>query len=108
MHTVTQVEKRCNIGHYMTVQKSRHTRGHTGTRTRSHTHCAKSPTEVQYIPHKPIKGASYNSLSQNTERGSESSTDTERNMERAGEPCICQVLKTYSGRFSTQVYCCVC
>lgn len=66
VHTVTQVEKHRNIGPYMTIQKA-HTCRYT--HTRAHTQCVKSPTEVQYIPHKPIKGASYNSLSQNTESG---------------------------------------
>ena len=50
----------------MAIQKA-HTL--TGTCTGMHTQRVKSPTEVQYIPDKPIKGASYNSLSQNTERG---------------------------------------
>ncbi len=68
MHTVTQVEKRRNVGPYMTIQKA-HTLVGTHTHTHTQTQCVKSPSEVQYIPHKPIKGASYNSLSQNTERG---------------------------------------
>lgn len=90
MHTVTQVEKHRNTGPYMTIQNA-----HTliGTHTRSHTQCVISPTEVQYIPHKPIKGASYNSLSQNIERGKVRAAQTERDTQRVGEPCIYQVLK---------------
>lgn len=56
--------------------KGTHTQAHAHTRI--HTQHVKSHTEVQYIPDKPIKGASYNSLSQNTERGEERKERTER------------------------------
>lgn len=77
MHTVTQVEKRRNIGPYMTIQKA-HTLVGTHTRTHSVSNLLLKSNISLTNPLKVLHTTASHRIQR---EGSESSTDWERNTE---------------------------